>query len=400
MKNNNIKLFLAVVILGLFCASASANMDPASTIGAYRQIKEFSLPKLVVPKVVEIPVSIRGLERADFLVLDKKNNTFEPSLLLTDKKETALDISVSDLNSGETISNSFNMVDNNESTYTDINMSGDVTGKIQITLSSKGGERITTDSLYLLLDTYVALPKTINIKAGDDLRTILATTNLLSQVVHFPKTSASKWVIEITYGQPLRVTEIRLGGQYSDQSETSRLRFLAQPDHEYSIYFDPDRRVYAITGEMANLTDNNDILKVVSGITKNNPAYVIADTDKDGIPDIKDNCVTIINTDQLDVNSNGRGDVCDDFDKDGIINSLDNCPNLPNYNQRDTDGDKIGDVCDGEESRVTEKYKWLPWLGIGGACLVVIILFVFTALSIRKKNEEGNMADKTNIISK
>jgi hypothetical protein len=80
---------------------------------------------------------------------------------------------------------------------------------------------------------------------------------------------------------------------------------------------------------------------------------------------------------------NGRGDVCDDFDQDGIVNSKDNCPNNPNVNQGDTDSDKIGDVCDDEESRITEKYGWIPWVGMGLAGIVLLGLFISVAKSIK-----------------
>ena len=116
--------------------------------------------------------------------------------------------------------------------------------------------------------------------------------------------------------------------------------------------------------------------------------------DGDGIPDIKDNCVSTSNPDQADIDQNGRGDVCDDFDQDGIINIKDNCPNTPNYNQADTDADGIGDACDTNEGRITERYTWLPWVGLGLAGIVVIILFVFTAMSMRKKTEEEVLTDK------
>ena len=63
------------------------------------------------------------------------------------------------------------------------------------------------------------------------------------------------------------------------------------------------------------------------------------------------------------------------------MNDKDNCPNDPNRTQRDTDRDKIGDACDIEESRLTEKYKWIPWLGIVFALIVIVVLFIVTARS-------------------
>jgi hypothetical protein len=89
--------------------------------------------------------------------------------------------------------------------------------------------------------------------------------------------------------------------------------------------------------------------------------------------------VAVANPTQEDVNTNGRGDACDDFDEDSVINSKDNCLNNPNYDQKDTDIDGIGDVCDKEESRFTEQYPWIPWVGIGFAALVLITLFALTA---------------------
>ena len=94
------------------------------------------------------------------------------------------------------------------------------------------------------------------------------------------------------------------------------------------------------------------------------------------------------------MDGNGRGDACDDFDRDGVINSKDNCPNNPNRNQLDTDGDGIGDVCDREESRVTERYPWLPWLGIGFVALVLLGLFVMVAREMPAAMREEGQEEK------
>lgn len=76
------------------------------------------------------------------------------------------------------------------------------------------------------------------------------------------------------------------------------------------------------------------------------------DIDYDGFLNMADNCPTVHNKDQKDLDGDGWGDKCDD-DRDGdtILNADDNCPDNPNPSQSNSDievggGDKIGDVCD------------------------------------------------------
>ena len=111
---------------------------------------------------------------------------------------------------------------------------------------------------------------------------------------------------------------------------------------------------------------------------------ISTDSDGDGIPDKKDNCPIIHNSDQNDMDGDCRGDVCDNFpndydlaqpdddhdglgdacdpddDNDGICDpgksapscsGTDNCPYIPNPGQEDTyppGGNHCGDACECE----------------------------------------------------
>ena len=58
------------------------------------------------------------------------------------------------------------------------------------------------------------------------------------------------------------------------------------------------------------------------------------DTDRDGVPDLSDNCPTVSNVDQRDDDGDGVGNVCD------------NCPAVFNPLQMDADHNGVGDLCD------------------------------------------------------
>ena len=79
-----------------------------------------------------------------------------------------------------------------------------------------------------------------------------------------------------------------------------------------------------------------------------------ADRDRDGVPDVWDNCPAVANPGQADADGDGTGDACDarpghddrDGDGDGVPNGSDNCAGVGNPDQADTDGDGVGDACD------------------------------------------------------
>ncbi|WP_010136896.1 collagen-binding domain-containing protein, partial [Ochrovirga pacifica] len=74
------------------------------------------------------------------------------------------------------------------------------------------------------------------------------------------------------------------------------------------------------------------------------------DQDNDGVNDDVDNCPTVANADQADLDNDGQGDVCDnDDDGDGVNDDVDNCPTVANPSQNDLDNDGQGDACDEDD---------------------------------------------------
>jgi len=68
------------------------------------------------------------------------------------------------------------------------------------------------------------------------------------------------------------------------------------------------------------------------------------DTDGDGVPDSRDNCVAVSNKEQLDTDGDGYGNACDaDLNNDGFVNALDLSALRAQFGKRGVAGDLNGD---------------------------------------------------------
>lgn len=226
---------------------------------------------------------------------------------------------------------------------------------------------LTTDSIVFRTtrDSYAPTVFTLTVDGKPVLNTISGGS------ARFPKMEAQKIEIEFAYNQPIRFTEVGVG-TLTEEEITSTARFVYMPGKTYQIYLDSVVGKESTPIPSINLFAKNDVKEIVFTGKTINTVYKDRDADADGIIDSVDNCLYQQNADQKDSNGNGTGDVCDDYDYDGVATYLDNCPTESNANQNDVDKDGKGDICDQEESRITEKYVWLPWVVFFGVLLAVL----------------------------
>ncbi len=387
-KNKNILFFYFAIFFGLFIiANKSFALDdtPAwskggiandfsNVVSSYKLFGDVSIPSIKVPTIVEVPVNLNFNQRNDVVVYDSTIKKFIPSYLKSYEVNNAVSYKI--LSDGV---DSPGLNDGSYSSCFDFNLPvNSKTNSIKLILNYD--REISSNTFYLSLDNFVTLPVSLSIKTliGNTETLILAPVSINGRVVNFPKTTSKKWIVEMSYIQPLRICEASLGQEGVTQNASYRVRFLADNSHSYQIYFDSDRYVSVSYGESGNLGNDSEILKLNSLFGKTNPLFKLSDVDNDVVPDIKDNCVYISNADQADIDGNNRGDACDDYDQDGIINSKDNCQNVPNKDQLDTDADGVGDKCDNQEGRITERLSWLTWFGFTFAGIIVLVLVYLT----------------------
>lgn len=367
-----------------FALSPAESKESENPLEAFATRVPITLPALSVPTVVDLPITdpvfLGGGASGSFGVFEESSQRFQPARFLrqTSIQSTAWQALTNGLGAGSML------FDQKFETFIDFPAGDDVEQVADIRVT--GIAPFTATGITLSLDRFVALPRTIEVRAGESDSVVLARSPLMSETIRFPETRAQSWHIILGYVQPLRLTELAFFEENPRIEQSVRVRFLARPGERYTLYLNADRPVRLVTGESPDFSDNRGVVTLSPGTSEANPTYRRSDSDRDGIADLWDNCVLEANSDQADADQNGRGDACDDFDRDRIINARDNCLDRPNADQRDTDADKRGDACDSEESRFTERFPWAPAALIALAAIFIVALFISTFRHMRRQS--------------
>lgn len=368
-----IKILFAFVPFTVFAACVYASTD----LTVFETVYKPTVPELIKPTVVSI--LLPGESSYGIAIMESENESPQPWLSI-EQFENKLSLSATAASA--LLGNMKALTDNDYDSTAEFNLDQD---KGTAFVELEGEKEFTSSALKLSLDSNVALPHTIALSAeiNGKWKTVIAEKELDSASLNFPETTAKKWRIDFDHLQPLRLREITLIDQAKESLKGVEIRWLARPGKAYSVYADASVYPSIKTAEKGKLEGKDlEVIALELGDGASNPIFREPDSDGDGVPNTKDNCVSVSNADQKDIDKNGLGDACEDFDGDSVVNSKDNCPENPNLNQKDADGDGIGDACDKEESRLTERNPWLPWAAMG---ITALIVFVIVGKSIRSK---------------
>ena len=394
-------LMVSSVCIGT-CAYAQSAQVTTEQKSAFMSQAHVVPKDVVVPKMIDVPLSFNESSQLTTLVVDNTGN-ITPSTVITHTQQQTLHLTAKDSFENKS---SGNMVDGSHDTFTEFPfVEGQVVNENIVSITDQNdheayvGERaivadpenvvqiditadraFTTDQASLYFDAHVTQPTHVRIASVDvdGKEHLLLPEKFFTQAsVSFPKETADHFRITLKYMKPLRINEIKFSEQGAPQKVDRLVRFVAQPQKVYDVFFNVTEHVNMPQQESPDFHKNNTMTTVAPEKIMNNMLYKGADTDEDGVIDREDNCIGIVNTDQIDKDGNSIGDACEDFDHDGIINATDNCPNVVNRMQDDEDMDKVGDACDGIESRFMEKYPWIPYVAL------VVVFSVVTALIIK-----------------
>ncbi len=376
----------------------SRGTEVANILSRFMYYREFKKLDSAITQVIEVQLPQgSSADKSKYALVEDQTTTFQPFEIVSNEQK--IKFSVLNSTEGSDILDTFSLYDSNLESYTQFPVKAFQTSVVKLLFVYE--KPVTTSILYLQLAQNSEPPTHVSLKTLDfDKEEIIVAEKQFQGDIRFTSKTASIWELTLKYTQPLRITEAYFVDENSYQRSNQSIRFLMRPGSPYLLFSEPDGYVTMPYLESGNLYSTTDDLVLDLPPAVANPLYRPADDDADGVSNSLDNCPSVKNTNQKDVNKNGLGDGCEDFDKDYIMNADDNCPEHPNRDQQDADGDKVGDHCDTEESRLTERLGFLPWLGIVVGFGVVIAMFAFTVkkpvdlLPKEEKKKEDKLTGK------
>jgi hypothetical protein len=386
IKMYNLYSFCVFASLFLFLVGGvtvfAAESDPRAL---FREVAPMSRYEHSVPVVYRVDVPEEQSNSILFGIYESKSASF---IQYSIERATNANLSPSIrlLQDAGRITN--NILDGDANTFLNIEAFPDGFKQGDLWTSSlqlRWSETITANNVVIILAESSKAPNRVQVKVDGK---VVAQWRAYSASIGFPTAKGRVWTIEMQHTNPIQIAEVDV--PYT-VNPNHTIIFLAQPDEQYFVYSNPiEKRAFMNTSP---LTIPSQTMQVSAGSLtfQKNSFFLESDPDSDSVSSDRDNCLEYPNPFQEDVNNNGIGDLCEDFDLDGYAGAVDNCPNRPNPLQEDSDEDGLGDACDDEESRLTERYVWVPWVGIGVAVLVILGLFVLVQ---RRRNIDADMESK------
>lgn len=369
----NFKFFLFAALFSILLTPFALAADSAPNLESFRTMYSVDIPEmeLATEVIVEMPENYE----LGYAVIENESGEAQATNFYKDYETLSFHVTENSSSHG----NVDDLVDGKYLNTVEFDIDTD-DGEAYVILDA--GKDVTLSRFNLSLGNSVATPNYFALYAFENGQwsTVVANKYMSSLSNSFPETTAQQWKLELQHSQPLYVRELSF---YESKvtSSGAYLIWLARPGESYALYTDAATYTKVSTEEGGNLS-RDAALEATLDAAEENALFIEPDVDEDGVIDLEDNCVSVSNTDQTDLDKNDLGDACEDHDGDSVIDSEDNCPEHANRLQKDADGDGIGDECDDAESRLTENLPWLPWAAMGAAGLIVMLVVV---ASLRKR---------------
>jgi hypothetical protein len=223
---------------------------------------------------------------------------------------------------------------------------------------------VSLSQVYIDLDREVIYPKRMALDAdfGDGQMQRFIDWKDFSNRFSFPEVSVKQLKLKLISPHFLRLVDIHFRNKTIISTEVNQLIFFAREGGDYRLYFQDHFGSKTYTPKKRQpLSVDSKTTRLSLQDSVQNPGFD-NDFDKDGLDDRIDLCPKVADSENTDLDKNGRGDFCEDPDQDRVLSYEDNCPFFYNPDQADKDLDQIGDACDDANDQATESMPYLLWI--------------------------------------